>query len=223
MRIDWTIRIGDILTSLTILVSVAALVITWTKDRETRETQQADIVRSAAASAITKLDRWQALQLSLYQELQPEYVITSEKLLDEYNIIEVRDYLWKTISSKRNEIASKILEEEISTSYVDLLAHYPDARNQFLDMFKALKETEERISISFLEQSQQDVWDLEGKQEIYTSAMLGNPLRMTGAKHKEIFSDKSSKLTAPVKAFLFDIIAKTNRDILYASQKAKGR
>lgn len=215
MQIDWNIKVGDILTSLTIIVSVVALVITWTKDRTTRETQQADLVRSAAASAITKLDRWQALQLSLYQELQPEFVITSEKLVDDFNVIKVRDYLWKTISSKRIEISSKILEEQISTSYINLLAHFPETRRQFLAMFQTLNKAEEEISGSFLEQTQKDVMAFEGRKEKYTSAMLGNALRSTATQHKEKVISETSRIIAPVKSFLFDIIAKTDKHILH--------
>ncbi|WP_089725882.1 hypothetical protein [Candidatus Thiosymbion oneisti] len=221
MQLDWTIKIGDILTSFTIIVSVAALVITWTKDQDTRETQQANLVRSAAASVITKLDRWQALQLSLYQKLQPEFVITSEKLGEEYDIIEVRDYLWKTISNKRIQIFSKVLEEQITTSYIDLLAYFPDTRRKLLDLFQELNEIEERISSSFLGQSQQNILAFEGKEANYTSAMLGNALRSTAAQHKEEFIRKTSHVIAPVKAFLFDVIAKSNKQILHASRDSK--
>jgi hypothetical protein len=185
MDIDWSIKVGDILTSLTIIVSVVALIITWTKDQKIRETRQADLIRSAAASAITKLDRWQALQYSLYQELQPEFIIASEKLIEEFNVIKVRDYLWKIISNKGMEVSSKVLEEQITTSYVNLLANFPDTRNQFITMFQALNEAEIEISGKFLEQSQEDVMAFEAKKENYTTAMLGNKLRSTAIQHKE--------------------------------------
>ncbi len=100
MQLDWSIKVGDILTTLTIIVSVAALVVTWTKDRNARETAQADIVRTAAATAITQLDRWQSLNSSLYQELQPEFITTSEMLSKQYDVTKVRDYLWKIISNQ---------------------------------------------------------------------------------------------------------------------------
>jgi len=223
MQIDWMIKIGDILTSLTIIVSVFALVITWRKDRDTKETQQADLVRSAAASAISKLDRWQALQLSLYEALQPEFVITSEKLADDYDVIKVRDYFWKTISAKRMQIYSKVLEEQIPTSYFNLLAHFPDTRNQFMNMFRALNEIEERISNGFQEKTQQDVLAFEGKEANYTSAMLGNALRTTAANQKEQFMRQASTTIEPVREFLFDIIARSNKQILQASRNGKNR
>ncbi len=227
MKIDWNIKVGDILTSATIIISVAALTVTWTKDRNTRETAQADAVRSAAALAITKIDRWQSLHLSLYQKLQPEFITTSEMLGGKvgaqisYDVVKVRDYLWKTISRYRIDIANKVLDEEIETSYVKLLSHFPDTRIQFLDMFKTLNEIEERISGSFLEKSQKDIMDFKGKESTYTSAMLGNALRSTASEHEERLDRETTEVIRPVRAFLFDVIAKTNKQILYASRESK--
>ena len=34
MKVDWSIKIGDLLTMATIIVSVVALLISWSKDRE---------------------------------------------------------------------------------------------------------------------------------------------------------------------------------------------
>lgn len=223
MKFDWNIKVGNILTSLTIIISVAALIVTWTKDRNARETELADVVRTAAATAITKLDRWQSLNLSLYQELQPEFIKTSEMLSREYDVIKVRDYLWKTISTQRIQISRKVLNEKISTSYVDLLAYFPDTRIQFLDMFKKLNALEDRISGSFLEKSQQDVLELKGEKTSYTSARLGNALRTTAAQHKENLLSETNEVIRPVRDFLFDVIAKTNKQILHASRVSKNR
>ncbi len=223
MQLDWSIKVGDILTTLAIIVSVAALVVTWTKDRNARETAQADVVRTAAATAITQLDRWQSLNSSLYQELQPEFITTSEMLSEQYDVIKVRDYLWKIISNQRIQISQKVINEKISTSYVNLLAHFPDTRTLFIDMFKTLNAIEEHISGSFLEKSQHDVLKFEGKQSSYTSALLGNALRTTASQHKDKLLSETTEAILPVKEFLFGVIAKTNKDILHASRVSKNR
>lgn len=223
VQLDWNIKVGDILTSITIIVSVAALIVTWTKDRNTKETEQANVVRTAAATAMTQLDRWQSLNLSLYQEMQPEFITTSEMLGEQYDVIKVRDYLWRTISNQIIEIDRKVLNEKISTSYVDLIAHFPDTRAQFIDLFRTLNEIEERISGSFLEKSQQDVFEFEGKENDYTSAMLGNALRTTAEQHKDKLFTETTKAIDPVKEFLFGVIAKSNKQILHASHASKNR
>src|SRR5712672_1543551 len=101
---DRTIRLTDVLTSVTVIVSVVALTITWTKDRDTRVREQANHVRVAAADTLAKLERWKALQLSLYDDLQPAFVETSEMLSTDFNVIRARDQLWKKINAARTKI-----------------------------------------------------------------------------------------------------------------------
>src|SRR5438876_1156154 len=120
LTLDKTIKASDLLTSVTIIVSVVALVITWTKDRDVRVREQADRVRTAAAKTLAKLERWQILQLSLYDQLQPVFVETSEMLEKEFNVIGTRDYLWKQINAQHTSISAKVLEEGFETAYVDL-------------------------------------------------------------------------------------------------------
>lgn len=214
MNIDKTIKLSDLLTSFTIIISVIALSISWSKDRITRETEMADRVRSASALALTKLDRWELQNLSLYQELQPTFVETSEMLSEEYNIIKARDHLWRRINEERTLIARKVLDEKIMTSYFDLLSHFPDTRKQFQTLFERLRIIEQEISDDFLVESQNNIRHFDGRRDEYTSAMLGNALRFTASKHKERFKKKTDIAIEPVRKFLFDVISKSNKDIL---------
>jgi hypothetical protein len=219
MKVDRTIKISDVLTSLTILISVITLAISWSKDRLTREKEQADRVRSAAAKTLTKLDRWQALQLSIFRELQPTFVETSEMLVADFNVIKVRDHLWKTINMQRTRIAAQVLEEHIETAYVDLLAHFPTVRSVFLHAFIRLKKAESHIMEAFLNGTQDDVLAFHEQKNQYTTAMLGNALRTTAAKHSEQLETETNQIIQPVREFLFDIIGKADREILTVTPK----
>ena len=116
LRFDNTIKAGDILTSVTVLLAVITLVVSLAKDRATRVTDQANKVRSAAATTLVKLDRWQALQLSLYQELQPNFVELSEDLARQYDVVVVRDRFWKQVGQGRAKLAKQILDEQLGNS-----------------------------------------------------------------------------------------------------------
>ena len=214
MTFKWAVEIGDVLTTVTILVSVVALVVSWSKDRLTREAQQADSVRAAAAKVLTKLDRWQAIAISLYTELQPLFIETSEGLQEEYDVIKARDKLWKGTALAQAAISAMILEEEIGTSYVDLLSHFPEVRAQFRTAFIQLTEVEKRVSNEFLEESQGNVLECEGKSKSYTSAQLGNALRTSAAIFEKILYEESEQIIEPLRNALLDIIAKPNYEIL---------
>jgi len=218
MKFNKEIRLSDLLTLVTIIVSVVALTVTWSKDRVTRETEQSDKVRSAAALALTKLDRWQLLNLSVYQKLQPVFVETSELLLEDFDIYKTRDHLWKKINEERVGVANKVLDEQIMTSYFDLLAHFPETRSRFVELFKSLRAIEDSVSTSFLAESEGNVLSLTGHQDTYTSATLGNALRRTALKHKGRFQQESNESIEPVRQFLFGVISKSNQEILMESR-----
>jgi hypothetical protein len=219
MELDWSMKVGDVLTSLTIAVSVIALIISWSKDRSTRESERADRVRAAASKAHTKLDRWQALHRSLYQELQPTFIEASEMLQDGFNMVKTRDHLWKAINAQRTRITAKMLDEQIETAYVDLLSHFPAARSLFLDTFAQLKTVENEITERFLVATQNDVLSFKDRKPEYTTAMLGNALRSSAAQHSHELYARSNETIQPVRKFLFDVIVKSDRDILRATRE----
>jgi hypothetical protein len=214
LKLEWTVNIGNILTMLTIIVSVIALIISWSKDQYTRQKEQADRVRSAVARTIAKLDRWQSLQLSAFQELQLIFIETSEMLVKNFDLVTARDYLWKSINAQRTNIAGKILDEQIQTAYVDLFSHFPEIRNLFLDTLSRLNNTEKEVMLSFLKATQQDVLALEKVKDRYTTALLGNALRATAEKHSAEFEASTSKIMEPIREFLFQVVGKRDREIL---------
>lgn len=218
MKFEWTIKFGDILTTVTILVSVAALVISWAKDRRNQESEQADKVRSAAANVLTKLDRWQTIALSMYDRLQPLFIDVSEGLQSNFDIVQARDNLWREVVRVQADVLRTIIEEEIGTSYVGLLSHFPEVRTQFRSAFAMLSEAEKQTLNEFLEKSQYDVLRFKGKRNEYTSAMLGNDLRTTAAIHQERLLGESNHIIEPLRDLLFEIIAKPSKEILSAER-----
>ena len=150
LQLDKTIKAGDVLTSLTVALSAIALVASLARDRTSRTIDQANKVRAAAASAIVKLDRWQAVQLSLYQELQPLFVELSEDLATKYEIVTTRDKLWRQVNVERTRIARQVLEEQLGTAYLDITVHLPAARGKYLKAFVDLGNVESQISSEFL-------------------------------------------------------------------------
>lgn len=223
ISIDWTIKISDLLTSVTIIVSVVALLLSLSKDRSTKIAEQADQVRIAAAVAMSKLDRWQALQLSLYQELQPTFVELSELLAEKFDVQHVRDEFWKRVNSARTNIAQKVLDEQLGISYSNLLSHFPAARRKFTDAFARLSAVESSVMESYLAQSEQAILALDGTQKIYTTPTLGNVLRQAAAEHSDELRAKTEHIIEPVREYLFNVISLADVEILSASRVTTNR
>ena len=214
MKINWDINVSDILTSLTISISVVALIISWSKDRYLQKKEQAKQVRTAVAKILAKLDRWETLQISVFQELQPIFVETSEILSKDYNLIEARDYLWKRINLQRTIIAGKLLEEEIEITYVELFACFPTVRNLLLKTISELRVVEEELLNEFIESTQDDILAFTEKQESYNSAMLGNALRSTAFKYKSSLRKSIIQVMQPIRDLLHEVVGKSDRELL---------
>lgn len=219
-RFDSTIKAGDILTSLTILLSVVALLLSLAKDRDSRVREQANRVRAAAASTLVKLDRWQSVQLSLYQEMQPMFVELSEDLRKEYDVAVVRDKFWKHVNVARTKIAAQVLEEQLGTAYADLLTHFPAARQQVLDAFSQLSDAEKRSTDLFMGTGERSILSLHGKQSEYQTAHLGNLLREAGGRGADQLKRDSDKVLASVREYLFRVIAMADEDLVNVARQS---
>ncbi len=214
IRFDRTVKIGDLLTIMTIIMSVVVLLVSLSKDRDLKRKEQADKVRTSVAVAITKLDRWQALQLSVFQELQPVFVEASEMLAKDFNIVAPRDFLWKSINAHRARISGKILDEQIESAYVGLFSHFHAIREQFLITLNQLKQEEKKAHDHLLKATQRDILSFEEKKKGYQSAMLGDALRASAKMSEEQLEEGITRLMKPLRDFLLDVISKPDAEIL---------
>ena len=130
IQFDPQIKAGDILTSVSIFISAVALIVSLAKDRATRVADQANKVRLAAATTLVKLDRWQNVQDSFYDELQPDFVALSQDLKKNYDVVAVRDRFWIKGVQARARVQKQVSDEQLATGYVDLLTHFPAARDK---------------------------------------------------------------------------------------------
>lgn len=214
MNFEWTIKIGDILTSVTILVSVVALLVSWAKDQALRQKVQADKVRRAAATTLVKLERWQVISLSFYQKLQVVFVETSERFAKEPNVESTRDYLWKNIWATHAAILSHRLDEDIENAYVDLYGYHPAIRQLFLSTMDKLNAVEEDVFLAFLEATQKDVREFESRKRKYTTASMGNALRKSARRCHCQQQEQIQKILKPTTKFLANLVAMSDSSIL---------
>lgn len=213
MTFDWKITFGDVLTVVSIFISVWTLVSSWRKDRLLRQRELADKVRAAAAKTLTKLERWEELSLALFLECQPLFVKVSEDLAKKFDLKAARDFLWRELHSVYLNIMQNIRAEEIETAYADLYVYHPEARNIFHDSLQQLKEAQEQTFTELLAKTQETIM-AAGEKKKYQTAELGNTLRAAAARVREKYAQTLSlKLVAPQK-FLFALIAQSDEAML---------
>ncbi len=214
LRINPEIKAGDILTSLSILISLIALLVAWAKDRKMRNKEQADKVRSAAARTLSKLERWRELNIWFFRAIQPSFVKTSEMLLDEFDVVAARDHLWKELNAIRLQTHEKVLDEEIEVAYVELYAYHPKVHDLFVNTLEMLKQ-KERVSFDdLLIATESEVMYFNDHEDEYTTAALGNALRKKCYEQAQAFKEEVTEVIKPIHTYLYKLISSSDNIVL---------
>ena len=208
------ITVGDILTLVTILITLYTLYSAWIQSKRVREKELATNIRNACANVLGKLERWRELNLSIFENAQPLYVETSEMLEKNQNVIKTRDYLWKSLSAARNAIRHTVLEEKLESAYTDLYGYSPQLVDGFILALEQLKTAENTVFTDFLAKTQDSVMDWQDKLNRYTSAMLGNELRELAAQHGEQFEQSTQAAIAPLKQKLTELLRESDQALI---------
>jgi hypothetical protein len=211
VKLKKSIKVGEILTIITILVSVATLLYSQYRDREIRLREQAARTRNAAGKTFAMLQRWQSLNLSLFDELQPVFVETTEVLVKKHDIKETQDFLWKNINTCEAKIADKIMDEGIEIAYSDLLVNLPKYRSFFMKQDETLQIMRKNTIDEFLVEIQNNVTSAKNSEGIVE---LRNTLRKTAERFKQDFKKKTDNILEHINEILFDVINKKDKEIV---------
>ena len=219
------VKVGDILTSVTIVISLVSILISWSIDRDLRRTQEVDKIRKAAAATFAKLERASEISLSIFELAQHYYVEAAEIIAKEssdksmeLSVMKARDFLWKSLNSTRDDIRKAWYDEEIDTGYEQLLSYYPVIRNIYRKTIKNMRNTEDEMLKELLSRTETDIMMSINKGEQFQTALLGNKLRKTSAEIRTKYSGELNSLLYEILSFLTKIIEADNSYLLNRKQ-----
>lgn len=190
--IEWDPKVsaGNILTVVSILISVFALAHSASQDREQRERELADARRTAAATVIVKMHQWEQLSELYFQDIQSPIVAATEKYAEtSFNEEVTRDYLWKSLDESRSQYYNRKLEQGISTSYIDLFGYNTCLGQQSFAIVQQIQEDERQMFQAVQASTQEVILTYEFQGRYYT-ADLGDKLRFAVAPVREHYLKK---------------------------------
>jgi hypothetical protein len=208
------VRTGDILTLITIIISLFSILRELRKERFLRQKEQADKVRDAAALIVSKLDRWEDLSLSIFQGIDALFVETSEKFKNNFDPELARDFIWAKLSLLRGNYLEKILNENIEISYAKLYSFDPSVRPFFDGVIKQLKEEEDVMFQGLLEATQNDILYSNYEKSNYKTSELRNSLMNSSLMVKIIYEKRIKFILDLAGDALLSLISRSDEDIL---------
>ncbi len=218
MTIDMTVKFGDLLTSVSVLIAALTLSYGWWKDRSLRRRERADAVRTAAAHAFAKLEHWVDLAESFGDQIQGLLVETTHVVDshgDRPDFERGRDYLWGELHTAWWKLSEELRALEMESAAVDLFGRGADAYDRFQQILAALKDRADAAFAKLRDDTQDKVLTYDQRYPgRYERAKLGNELRgVVKAYEDALKSDLTAKLAA-AEAYLSAIIQASDAQVL---------
>lgn len=220
-RLDRTIKLGECLTVITVVLSAAALYLSLAKDRELRIHEQASRVREAAGVTLAKVDRLQVLSLSIFDDLQPLFVEVSQEFARTKSAVAARDLFWKGTNEVRLTHQHRIRDEQIETGYVVLVGFDPEVRAVFRKALQQRSDFEDRVFAALLIQGEQDIFAFE-KAKTFTPAQMGNALRETAASLRGDYESQVTTVVKPLQSLLLSVLTRADGEIVERRRSGEG-
>jgi hypothetical protein len=201
-KLNPDVKLGDLLTSVSVLLGALALMTTWVRDRSLRRKEYADRVRGAAVQTIAALRRRHVLACRLFDEVEPRITDADVKLVKTRNSTAVRDQFWQDIVVSRTLLLKEMFQENFEDAYVSLLAYDPTVQELSLTALDTLDKLDFYSYHQFKEQTQDAIMSYEWCEPPPESNELGNQLReilgnlqtQTSSQMQEIVNDRQQKL-----------------------------
>ncbi len=213
------IKIGDLLTPITVFLSVLTFAWTIRKDIASRRSAEADRVRGAAAKALGKLERWKELVLWYYRDVQPTFVEISDLLAQEFDVEKARDHLWTALQATHVKSAERVLNEALETAFVELSSSYPGVYDAFAKTIAEMKVLDAEAHGELLALTQAAVLSYGTRQKNYVPPMLGNDLRRCASAVSSFLTEQLEAVGQPVRIFLIKSIKQTDEELLGSKKR----
>jgi len=213
LKLDPTVRLGDLITILSVSMGALGLIVSWNKDRQLRRKEYSDKIRRAAGAIIAKLERWKEIHLRYFEGIQPVLTDADVRLVKERDATTTRDALWRELVALRSMTSKRILDEQIEVAYVDLYGYDPNVQELYAITVQRLKAIDEAAFTYLLQETQIDVLQLLGIESSAISATLGNELRSTAGHCHDIYFERSAVALADFRRELLKLIYASDVEI----------
>jgi hypothetical protein len=231
VRFNGEVKLGDLLTSISVCLAILTLLIGLWKERRLRQREYADRIRRAAARAIMGVSRRRKLALALYDEVQPIITDADIALVETQDQERVRDKLWRDMLALRARNVERSLEEKLEGEYVDLYGYDESIQALFDRAISELDSLERESFHSFTDEAQVQLLALCKRPPLpevglpkasgvglpkagYFSAQLGNVLRDLRNAHAIRFEHESAVFVERFRREVLRLITASDRAIL---------
>ncbi len=211
--VEIAMRIGELLTSASVLIALLGFLYTWHKDRSLRTKEYADKVRAAAAMTLAKVDRCESLFLSFIHRIRPIFTEMNELLQQTKSPYACRDQFWKQMIAIRLSIYEQFSEEQIEIAYAPLFAHQGEIYDLFKNAIEKAKQAEDNFFWDLMGECQKAILDLPDQMQTVDPALSNKLLDISSYYHKQ-YAREFSLLLDEIRQFLRGMVTASDERIV---------
>ena len=209
---------GDILTSLSIILSGAALLISWQNDSRLRTKEYADRIRRSTSIVTAKVERWGELSERFYQDIQPTIVDVSEKIAETHNIQQANRMLYRGCMDAESKSSQRIVDEQLQVSYMELYGYVPELQPVFDKTIREIKDAEAKSHEELMDRLQEMARSRDIRA-LSTSPEIGNPMRFKITDSRKALAAKIQETTGPLRSKMLQLIQLSDDQLADASKR----
>jgi len=145
--------------------------------------------------------------------VQPFITDTDIIATTKHDLIEARDFWWRSAIAARSTVNRIILDEQIELAYAELYGYDASVRDLFTQAIGALRRSDETIFGQLMVYTQRDLLGQKRKERELRSAELGNRLRVSCAEARERLSIVFEDILSPMRLEMLKLINASDDDL----------
>ena len=214
--------LGQLLTALSIVITLIGGIFAWNNDKSLKEREYADRVRRSASVVTAKIERWAELSNRYFEDIQTTLVDVSE-VVAKTNVTEgANRLLFRGMMDARAKSSQRIVDEQLQLAYMELYGYIPAFQEVFDGTISDMK-TADHSTHKSLEALLQKILQNPAVFNSKKTRVIGNALRFAVEEARMKHSSQIQAISLPVRRKMLAVIqmsdnqlreAKTHPDVL---------
>jgi len=214
MRFKREISVGELLTAISIIISLIGVLYTWNKNQNIAISNEATRMRELSIQAFSNIQQWQDEEYLFFNQVDVLIKQVSRTYAESNDRILTRDMFWEGVIQLRNELDSKIISKDLKTFHFQLLNKGIDQDSVFITTVALLEKLVQFNFEAYLKETESTIL-LKEIDDPGESAILGNYLRKVNDKYRDKTTGIFREETLNLKRQLRSIITKKDRELFF--------
>ena len=219
LMLDLKITVGDLLTSLSVILSAAGLIIAWSSDQELQMKQQASQIRDSASVVLSKMERWQEISLYALDSFQESTINISHNFQDRHkSLADIRDIAFDEIARTALLTEKKDFDEQLESAYVSLYGHDPTLKALVELSISKMRDDQTQMFSDLEEEAQDVIRGADRRAAFAEPATVGDQMRQNIEEIRVRYKYTLAKELAVTRDKLANIVKSSDRDLVLAKR-----